>query len=43
MVIALEPKLWHPGEYYLHIEDIVVVGLKKAEFLTNFSRDLFQL
>jgi len=43
MVIALEPKLWHAGEYYLRVEDIVLVGTKKTEFLTYFDRKLFQL
>ncbi len=43
MVVAVEPKLWHAGEYYLRVEDIVLVGKRKAEFLTNFDRDLFQL
>jgi Xaa-Pro aminopeptidase len=43
MVIALEPKVWHAGEYYLRVEDMVLVGSKKTEFLTNFDRKLFQL
>jgi Xaa-Pro aminopeptidase len=43
MVMALEPKLWHVGEYYLRVEDIVLVGRRKAEFLTKFDRELFQL
>jgi len=43
MVIALEPKVWHAGEYYLRVEDIVLVGSRKTEFLTNFDRELFQL
>jgi Xaa-Pro aminopeptidase len=43
MVMAIEPKLWHAGEYYLRVEDIVHVGKKKTEFLTNFDRKLFQL
>jgi Xaa-Pro aminopeptidase len=43
MVIALEPKLWHPGEYYLRVEDIVLVGKSKTTFLTSFDRELFQL
>jgi Xaa-Pro aminopeptidase len=43
MVMALEPKLWHAGEYYLRVEDIVLIGPKKTEFLTNFDRSLFQL
>ncbi|MEM3458814.1 MAG: Xaa-Pro peptidase family protein [Candidatus Bathyarchaeia archaeon] len=43
MVIALEPKLWHVGEYYLRVEDMVLVKKRKTEFLTNFDRKLFQL
>jgi Xaa-Pro aminopeptidase len=43
MVMALEPKVWHAGEYYLRVEDIVLMGPRKAEFLTNFDRELFQL
>lgn len=43
MTMALEPKVWHAGEYYLRVEDIVLVGPKKTEFLTNFDRKIFQL
>jgi len=43
MVIALEPKVWHAGEYYLRLEDMVLVESRKADFLTNFDRELFQL
>ncbi len=43
MVMALEPKIWHAGEYYLRVEDIVLVGSKRTEFLTDFDRELFQL
>lgn len=43
MVMALEPKLRNAGEYYLRVEDIVLIGPKKTEFLTNFDRSLFQL
>jgi Xaa-Pro aminopeptidase len=43
MVMAIEPKIWHAGEYYLRVEDIVLIGPKKAEFLTNFDRELFEL
>jgi Xaa-Pro aminopeptidase len=43
MVMAIEPKLWHAGEYYLRMEDIVVVGQDNTEFLTTFDRELFQL
>jgi len=25
MVLAVEPKLWHAGEYYLRVEDIVLI------------------
>jgi hypothetical protein len=27
----------------LRVEDIVLIGKRKTEFLTNFDRDLFQL
>jgi len=43
MVMAVEPKLWKAGEYYFRVEDIVLVGQKKTEFLTKFDRDIFQL
>jgi Xaa-Pro aminopeptidase len=43
MVVALEPKVWHAGEYYLRVEDLVLVGSRKTEFLTSFDRELFQL
>jgi len=43
MVMCLEPKLWHAGEYYLRVEDMVLVKQDGAEFLTNFDRELFQL
>ena len=43
MVVALEPKLWDVGEYYLRVEDMILIGSRKAEFLTNFDRQLFQL
>lgn len=43
MTIAIEPKLWVPGEYYLRLEEIVLVGKRTSEFLTNFDRNLFEL
>jgi Xaa-Pro aminopeptidase len=43
MVVALEPKLWHAGEYYLRVEDMVLIGKERSEFLTQFRRDLFEL
>ena len=43
MVMAVEPKLWHSGEYYLRVEDMVLVAADGAEVLTNFSREVFQL
>lgn len=43
MVVAIEPKLWHPGEYYLRLEEIVWIRKNDAVFLTNFDRDLFEL
>ena len=43
MVMAMEPKVWHAGEYYLRVEDIVLVGPRRTEVLTKFDRELFQL
>jgi len=43
MVMAIEPKLWHAGQYYLRVEDIVLIGHDKAEFLTTFDRGLFEV
>lgn len=43
MVMALEPKVWRTGEYYLRVEDVVLVGADRTEFLTSFDRELFQL
>ncbi len=43
MVMAVEPKLWNAGEYYFRVEDIVLIGQKRSEFLTRFDRELFQL
>jgi Xaa-Pro aminopeptidase len=43
MVFCIEPKLWHDGEYYLRVEDMVLIKGDRAEFLTQFDRELFQL
>lgn len=43
MVMAIEPKLWLPGEYYLRVEDIVLIQEDGAEFLNHFDRELFEL
>ncbi|MCX7801012.1 MAG: Xaa-Pro peptidase family protein [Fimbriimonadales bacterium] len=43
MVLAIEPKLWRPGEYYLRLEEMVLVTSRGAEFLTGFPRGLFEL
>ena len=43
MVMCLEPKLWRDGEYYLRVEDMVLVHRDRAEFLTDFDRELFGL
>ncbi len=43
MVMALEPKLWLPGEYYLRVEDIVLITEDEPEVLTNYDRELFEL
>ena len=43
MVFCVEPKLWRKGEYYLRVEDMVMMRNGKAEPLTKFDRSLFQL
>jgi len=43
MVMCIEPKLWLPGEYYLRVEDMVLVTENGAESLTDFNRELFEL
>ncbi len=43
MVMAIEPKVWLPGEYYLRVEDIVLITENGAEFLTSFDREMFEL
>ncbi len=43
MVMCLEPKLWRTGEYYLRVEDMVLIHKDRAEFLTNYDREQFQL
>ena len=43
MVLALEPKVWHAGQYYLRVEDMVLIGPDRAEFLTRFDREFFEL
>ncbi len=43
MVMAIEPKLWLPGEYYLRVEDIVLITDEGAESLTAFDREMFEL
>jgi Xaa-Pro aminopeptidase len=42
-VLCIEPKLWMPGEYYLRLEEMVLIGKHGGEFLTNFDRELFAL
>jgi Xaa-Pro aminopeptidase len=43
MVMCLEPKLLHYGEYYLRVEDMVLVKKDGAEFLTKYDREQFIL
>lgn len=43
MVFCVEPKLWSKGEYYLRVEDMILIRNGKAEFLTTYSRDQFQV
>ena len=43
MVFCVEPKLWLRGEYYLRVEDMVLVKNGEAESLTNYDRMRFVL
>ncbi len=43
MVFCLEPKLWSKGEYYLRVEDMVLIRNGKGEILTKYPRDQFQV
>lgn len=43
MVFCIEPKLWHKGEYYLRVEDMILIKNGKAESLTTYDREQFQL
>ncbi len=43
MVFCVEPKLWLKGDYYLRVEDMVLMKNGKAESLTTYDRELFQL
>lgn len=43
MVMCIEPKVWSPGEYYLRVEDMVLITEDGAESLTVFDRDIFEL
>jgi Xaa-Pro dipeptidase len=43
MVFCIEPKLWHKGEYYLRVEDMILIKNGKAESLSKYDRELFQL
>jgi Xaa-Pro aminopeptidase len=43
MVFCAEPKIWFPGECYMRVEDMILITETGAEFLTNFSRKLYQL
>jgi len=42
-VFAIEPKLWRTGQYYLRVEDMVLVGEEAAESLTRADRTQFEL
>jgi Xaa-Pro dipeptidase len=43
MVMCFEPKLWRDGDFYLRVEDMVMITETGAESLTSFDRDLFVL
>jgi len=37
MCFTIEPKIWKSGEFYVRVEDVVVVGKERGECLTKFS------
>ncbi|MCW4051356.1 MAG: Xaa-Pro peptidase family protein [Candidatus Bathyarchaeota archaeon] len=43
MVFCVEPKLWMKGEFYLRVEDMVLIKNGKAESLTTYDRERFEL
>lgn len=43
MVFCVEPKLWNKGQYYLRVEDMILIKNGKAESLTTFDRAMFQI
>jgi len=43
MVFCVEPKLWLRGEYYLRVEDMILIKNGEAESLTNYDRMRFIL
>ncbi len=43
MVFCMEPKLWNKGDYYLRVEDMVLIKNGKAESLTTYDRERFIL
>jgi Xaa-Pro aminopeptidase len=43
MVFCVEPKLWLKGEYYLRVEDMILIKNGEAESLTNYDRMKFIL
>lgn len=43
MVMCIEPKLQYTGEYYLRLEDMILITKNGAEFLTHYDRERFVL
>ena len=43
MVFCIEPKLWNNGYYNIRVEDMILIKNGKAESLTTYDRELFQL
>ncbi len=43
MVFCMEPKLWKNGDYFLRVEDMVLIRNGRAKSLTNYDRVRFQL
>ena len=43
MIFCSEPKMFFENECYMRVEDMILITETKAEFLTNFDREYFEV
>ena len=43
MIFCSEPKMFFSNEGYMRVEDMILVTEDRAESLTKFPRDLFEI